>query len=48
MNCINIKNNQTIAVSEIPILVYDEFLQINAVETSDLQNLHCVNYFAHN
>lgn len=47
MNCINIKNNQTIAVSEIPILVYDEFLQINAVETSDLQNLHCVNYFAH-
>jgi Ni,Fe-hydrogenase III large subunit/NADH:ubiquinone oxidoreductase subunit C len=47
MNYISINNNQTIPISEIPILKYEDFLQINAIGTVGNRNLHCANYFGY-
>lgn len=45
MNAIEIKNNQRIKVSDIPVLPYEEFLLMNTEFTKDIY-FHCVNYFA--
>ncbi len=44
MNYISVKNNQTIALSAIPELDYDSFLQLN-VSSVKSGACHCVNYF---
>lgn len=45
MNYTSIKNNQTIAVSEIPELSYDAFFELNTSLIVDHTERHCVNYF---
>ena len=44
-NSIEVKNNQRILTSDIPVLPYEEFLEMNTRITSDVY-FHCVNYFA--
>jgi Ni,Fe-hydrogenase III large subunit/NADH:ubiquinone oxidoreductase subunit C len=43
-NYISIKNNQRISLSEIPVLPYDDFLEMNTAWANDVY-YHCVNYF---
>jgi len=45
MNFIKVKNNQRILTSDIPVLSYEEFLEMNTKIISDVY-FHCVNYFA--
>jgi len=45
MNALKVKNNQRIAVSDIPVLPYEEFLEMNTNMSADVY-FHCVNYFA--
>ncbi len=45
MKYIRVKNNQRIKVSDIPVLPYEEFLEVNTDLTRDIY-FHCVNYFA--
>ncbi len=47
MNYTSIKNNQTIAVSEIPELNYDAFFELNTSFIEDHVERHCVNYFGY-
>ncbi len=46
-NYIEISNNQAIAISEIPVLNYEDFRRIAISEIKN-RNVHCVNYFAYN
>ena len=39
-----IHNNETIALTQIPSLKYDEFLETNVLFLKDINN-HCINYF---
>lgn len=43
---VDIRNNQPIALSEIPVLKYDEFLEANTGLMTD-EACHCVNYFGY-
>jgi hypothetical protein len=45
MNCINIRNNQTIPISSIPELEYPLFLEQNVFSLIKNAGSHCVNYF---
>ncbi len=42
-----IVNNQTIPVSEIPEISYDEFFELNAGFITESVETHCVNYFGY-
>jgi Ni,Fe-hydrogenase III large subunit/NADH:ubiquinone oxidoreductase subunit C len=44
INAKEVKNNQRIQVSDIPVLPYEEFLEMNTSLISDVY-FHCVNYF---
>jgi Ni,Fe-hydrogenase III large subunit len=44
MNYRSVKNNQTVALSAIPELDYDSFLQLNVSSVKNT-GCHCVNYF---
>lgn len=44
-NALEIKNNQRVQLKEIPVLPYEEFLELNTNLTKDFY-FHCVNYFA--
>jgi|WetSurMetagenome_2_1015567.scaffolds.fasta_scaffold19704_2 Ni,Fe-hydrogenase III large subunit len=45
INAAKIKNNQRISVTDIPVLPYADFLEMNTALTKDIY-FHCVNYFA--
>ncbi len=45
MNYINIKNNQTIPLSDIPELDYPSFLELNVFTLLKTTEAHCVSYF---
>ncbi len=45
MQTTKIKNNQTIPVKEIPVLVYEDFLHLNTSLIAGNTETHCVNYF---
>ncbi len=45
INAAKIKNNERIQVSDIPVLPYEEFLELNTGMIGDVY-FHCVNYFA--
>jgi Ni,Fe-hydrogenase III large subunit/NADH:ubiquinone oxidoreductase subunit C len=45
INAIEVKNNQRIQVKDIPVMPYEEFLEMNTNLTRDVY-FHCVNYFA--
>lgn len=47
MDYIAIKNNQTVSLSAIPELVYDDFLELNTGFLIDSPEMHCVNYFGY-
>jgi Ni,Fe-hydrogenase III large subunit len=47
MNCINIKNNQTVSLSDIPELGYSAFLELNTGLLNGKPERHCVNYFGY-
>jgi Ni,Fe-hydrogenase III large subunit len=47
MNYLSIKNNQTVLLSEIPELNYNEFLSLNIGFLNDTPARHCVNYFGY-
>jgi Ni,Fe-hydrogenase III large subunit len=47
MNYTTIINNQTIPVSDIPELVYKEFIGLNTGFLTDAPEMHCVNYFGY-
>ncbi len=47
MKPIALKNNQTIAVSEIPEADYDTFFGVNTGLIKDHPERHCVNYFGY-
>ena len=47
MNYINIKNNQTILLSEIPESNYESFYDMNLELVLGHLNRHCVNYFGY-
>jgi Ni,Fe-hydrogenase III large subunit len=42
--CITVKNNQRIDLTEIPVLPYEEFLEVNTAKALDVFS-HCVIYF---
>jgi Ni,Fe-hydrogenase III large subunit len=44
-HAITVNNNQRIQVSDIPVLAYEDFLEMNIKLTGDVY-FHCVNYFA--
>ncbi len=44
-NALEIKNNQRVQLKDIPVLPYEEFLELNTNLTKDFY-FHCVNYFA--
>jgi hypothetical protein len=44
INAISAKNNQRIRISEIPVLTYEDFLELNTGLAQDV-SYHCVNYF---
>lgn len=43
---ISVKNNETVSLKAIPVLTYDEFLQVNTGMVLKDEAFHCVNYFA--
>jgi len=43
-NAVTVKNNQRIFLSEIPVLTYEDFLELNTGLALDV-SFHCVNYF---
>ena len=45
MNYTTIINNQTISVSDIPEISYNEFIDLNTGFLTDSPERHCVNYF---
>ncbi len=45
MHAVKVKNNQRIPLSDIPVLPYEEFLEMNTHMVGDIY-FHCVNYFA--
>lgn len=45
IHAIQVKNNQRIPLADIPVLPYDEFLEMNTNLVRDVY-FHCVNYFA--
>ncbi|MEI6348090.1 MAG: NADH dehydrogenase subunit [Bacteroidota bacterium] len=45
MNYTTIVNNQTIAISEIPVIGYEPFFELNTGFIIDHPERHCVNYF---
>ncbi|MFO7369910.1 MAG: NADH dehydrogenase subunit [Bacteroidales bacterium] len=45
INAIEVKNNQRVQLKDIPVLPYEEFLELNTNLTKDFY-FHCVNYFA--
>ena len=47
MNYITIKNNQTVPVSDIPVLSYSEFRSLNTGFLVNSPERHCVNYFGY-
>jgi Ni,Fe-hydrogenase III large subunit len=47
INAIKIKNNGRVQLQEIPVLAYEDFLEQNIRQTTDVY-FHCVNYFAWN
>ena len=47
MSYLAILNNQTILVSDIPILNYDSFLELNIGLVSNHPERHCANYFGY-
>ncbi len=47
MKYATIVNNQSIRVSDIPELNYDEFLELNTKFISNSLDCHCVNYFGY-
>lgn len=47
MNYTTIVNNQTISVSGIPEISYDEFIGLNTGFLTDSPERHCVNYFGY-
>jgi len=47
MKYISINNNQPIALIDIPVLSYDEFLKCNIEMLIDKSEMHCVNYFGY-
>ena len=47
MQHISINNNQSIALSEIPELIYSEFMKGNLELLSGKPERHCVNYFGY-
>ena len=47
MNYINIKNNQTILLSDIPESNYEAFFDMNFELVSGHEERHCVNYFGY-
>ena len=47
MKYISIHNNQPIALNDIPVLSYDEFLKCNVEMLIDKSEMHCVNYFGY-
>lgn len=47
MNYLSIKNNQTVLLSEIPELSYNEFLVLNTGFLNEAPGRHCVNYFGY-
>ncbi len=44
MNAIPIKNNQSVRLCDIPVLSYEEFMELNTGIAGDVY-CHCVNYF---
>jgi Ni,Fe-hydrogenase III large subunit len=44
MNYITVKNNQPVLLSEIPVLPYEDFLEVNTTQARDVFS-HCVLYF---
>ena len=47
MNYTTIINNQTISVSDIPEISYNEFIDLNTGFLTDSPERHCVNYFGY-
>ena len=47
MDYITISNNQTIPVSDIPVLEYDSFFELNSDFITHHSEKHCVNYFGY-
>jgi len=47
MKHITIKNNQTVAISEIPEIAYPSFFEENTGLVTDHVERHCVNYFGY-
>ncbi len=47
MNYTTIVNNQTISVSDIPEMIYNEFIGLNTDFLTDSPEKHCVNYFGY-
>ncbi len=47
MNSFTIVNNQTIPLSDIPLLDYKEFFELNTGFLIDSPERHCVNYFGY-
>ena len=47
MNYTTIINNQTISVSDIPEIPYNEFIDLNTGFLTDSPEKHCVNYFGY-
>ena len=45
MNFISIVNNQRIPLDSIPVLDYESFIKLNAVEFMSGRQNHCVNYY---
>lgn len=45
INALEVKNNQRVQVSTIPVMPYEDFLELNVNLTQDIY-FHCVNYFA--
>ena len=45
MKYLDIKNNETVPLTNIPLLEYDSFLELNTGLLEISQNNHCVNYF---
>jgi Ni,Fe-hydrogenase III large subunit len=47
MDYITISNNQIVPVSDIPVINYDSFMEINCGLLTDHTERHCVNYFGY-
>jgi len=47
MNYLSIQNNQSVPLADIPLLVYNSFLELNTGFVISQPEMHCVNYFGY-